>query len=125
MKLTTPKQLFVDSKTYYVDSESNPTDKHIVVDVVGTYFCDCRDFMVRHLPLYGTLAFSLCKHGEFARDEQSKPKKFVVWALGNVKSPSGDVTGIFDTRQEAQNALDRYNLKVGNNFPREVRQVND
>jgi hypothetical protein len=84
MKITKPKkQLFNTSTTFYVSSESGG-DKHIVVrkdsaffDCKGsTYFCDCKDFMTRKLPLYGTNLFSLCKHGSFVRSNQeTQPAK--------------------------------------------------
>lgn len=72
LNLTTPKkQSHAGSRLYYVSSEAHPDDKHIVVrhrDRPGVFFCDCRDFFVRRLPLLNTPEFSLCKHGEFVRD---------------------------------------------------------
>jgi hypothetical protein len=68
MKLTVPKTTY---NLYYVSSESKPDQKensHIVVRHGRLFFCDCRDFMVRRLPLLGTSGFRLCKHGQFVED---------------------------------------------------------
>jgi hypothetical protein len=68
MKLTVPKRT---GNLYYVSSESKPEERnhsHIVVRHAGLFFCDCRDFMIRKLPMLGTTEFRLCKHGEFVRD---------------------------------------------------------
>jgi hypothetical protein len=68
MKLTTPK---TNKNLFYVTSEAKPNQKeasHIVVRMGYLFFCDCRDFMIRKLPVFGTKQFKLCKHGEFVRD---------------------------------------------------------
>src|ERR1700676_1939854 len=96
MKLTTPKNQ--SNGIYYVTSESKPTDRHIVVRRGEKFFCDCRDFMIRRLPLLGSIAFQPCKHGSFVRDALNKvrdgvlvsasrepqtvAKKFGIWFIG-------------------------------------------
>lgn len=74
LKLTVPKQSNPNSKIYYVTSESNPEDTHIVVrSRRGHFFCDCRDFMIRKLPLNSNGGdFELCKHGEFCKYSESQ-----------------------------------------------------
>lgn len=67
MKLTVPKR---GGNLFYVTSESGG-DQHIVVRDRSrgqVFYCDCRDFMVRKLPLLGTAEFALCKHGQFVSD---------------------------------------------------------
>lgn len=54
IKLTVPKKQNGDGfcKIFYVSSESDPTEVHIVTRVghlFARYFCDCKDFMVRKL----------------------------------------------------------------------------
>lgn len=125
MKLETPKQLFIDSMTYYVSSESNPDEKHIVVKSQGTFFCDCRDFFIRHLPLFGTSAFELCKHGKFMRDSTDIVFKNVVFQNTTATTPtpkfgvffysfsfpdgvrSSGIPRTFDSREEAEDAIKR------------------
>ena len=103
MTLTKPKK---DSPISYVTSESKPNSTeatHIVVKVAGTYFCDCRDFMVRRLTKLSLLSANawildmpLCKHGEFVRDTEQKipvgqklvvatrtKKKFGIFFIGS------------------------------------------
>jgi hypothetical protein len=97
MKLSVPKKQkdFSVSKIYYVTSESKPDETHIVVrlggSIIRSFFCDCRDFMIRKLPNLGTgrtpLGLGLCKHGEFVRDtEDSIPAGYEV-----VSAVRGDV----------------------------------
>jgi hypothetical protein len=72
LKLSRTQDL--NSNIFYVSSESKPGSKeasHIVVKInqdygPTLYFCDCRDFMIRHLPLmtYRYLPVP-CKHGAF------------------------------------------------------------
>lgn len=133
MKITKPKkQLFNTSTTFYVSSESGG-DKHIVVRKDSTYFCDCKDFMTRKLPLYGTNVFSLCKHGGFVRDNSAPASKEPVLGpktpletprtvkqfgvffnqFGLCKDKpismcrSNDIPETFSTRGEAQTAIDK------------------
>jgi hypothetical protein len=89
MKINKPKkQLFKNAVIYYVSSDSGG-DKHIVVSRDGQFFCDCRDFMIRHLPLLHCNVFSLCKHGKYVKDSiKTHTGKFGIF----YKSiPSGDV----------------------------------
>lgn len=75
LKLTVPNHANSKPgvKIYYVSSESNPSQPvHIVVQRDRHYFCDCRDFMIRHLPNLTALSTELCKHGEFCQDAESK-----------------------------------------------------
>jgi len=155
MKLNTPKeQPYALSKIYYVESESQPGQDHIVVQVGSSaayslarvYFCDCRDFFIRHLPLYGTAAFSLCKHGRFVRDGVEwntkvggktddgeitwtnvgkAARKFGVYVVSDWKtSRSKDIRGTFDSREEAQAMLDNYTERYGSEMVRrEVREI--
>lgn len=111
MKITKPKkQLFNTSTTYYVSSESGG-EKHIVVRKDSTYFCDCKDFMTRKLPLYGSTLFSLCKHGGFVRDNSTPASKEPVapekqfgiffYVDGKLRR-SEDHPATYTTAQEAQ-----------------------
>jgi hypothetical protein len=59
---TAKTKLYEHSIVYYVPSKSGG-DEHIVVMNGATLFCDCKDFMTRRLPLYGTGGFSHCTHG--------------------------------------------------------------
>lgn len=78
MKLTVPKksQSGKNVKIYYVTSEAKPSETHIVVRHQGahgsSFFCDCRDFMIRRLPTIGTSDFhgNRCKHGDFVFDTE-------------------------------------------------------
>jgi len=63
LRLTLPKN--GTKNLFYVSSESGRSDEHIVVKHGGLLFCDCRDFMIRRLPVIGTSKFKTCKHGEF------------------------------------------------------------
>jgi hypothetical protein len=64
LNIRTPKkQLFSSGKVFYVPSKSGG-EEHIVVQVDGRLFCDCKDFMTRKLPLLGTSGFSHCTHGK-------------------------------------------------------------
>lgn len=131
MELTVPKeQLFVKSTIYYVTSDSEPGEIHIVVRNQETMFCDCRDFMIRHLPLFGTHNFSLCKHGRFVQDSlypKPNPKKFAVFYLVNGGwGRSTDVPGVFNSIGEAQAALNSYLRARGEPayvVDREVREL--
>jgi len=62
LKLTMPKN--GTKNLYYVSSEGGG-DSHVIVRHGGLFFCDCRDFMIRRLPVLGTSKFKPCKHGEF------------------------------------------------------------
>jgi len=55
------------ARTFYVESESEPGKKHIVVlverDGHNIPFCQCNDFFGRKLAFVFTNQFSHCKHG--------------------------------------------------------------
>lgn len=131
MKLTVPEtQPYILSTIYYVESDSVPGDKHIVVRNQGTLFCDCGDFMIRKLPLFGTSAFSLCKHGRYVQDNRfPDPKKFAVFAIlsNGSANRSYDIRGEFNSYQEAASALkdhERINGRLtGIGMYREVREI--
>ena len=75
---TAKSKLFSKATIYYVPSATgvHPNDEHIVVATNGTFFCDCKDFMTRSLPLLGTSAFTNCKHGKaVSRMLDSQPTK--------------------------------------------------
>ncbi len=129
MKLTRPKkQSNPVAQLSYVTSEAHPDsepDRHIVVRIMsrpGVYYCDCRDFFVRRLPLLGTAQFSLCKHGDFVRDaDNSIPYTDIVEAVRDTKKKFGvffatahneyrslDLPGTYPTQEAAQFALDKY-----------------
>lgn len=59
-------------RTFYVQSESDPDTKYIVVEIKRdsktTYFCNCNDFFARKLPFLGLNLFSNCKHGAAVKD---------------------------------------------------------
>lgn len=58
------KNVVAGARTFYVKSESSPTD-YTVVEIKrgGTfYFCNCMDFFTRKLPFLGTNLMSHCKH---------------------------------------------------------------
>lgn len=59
-------------RTFYVESESEPDKKYMVVEVKRDgktiYFCQCNSFFGRNLPLLGLNIFEHCKHGEAVRD---------------------------------------------------------
>lgn len=59
---TAKTKLFANSTIYYVPSKSGG-DTHIVVRSQNHFFCDCKDFMTRRLPLFGGPGFSKCTHG--------------------------------------------------------------
>ncbi len=153
LTLTTPKkQLYKDSKIYYVSSESGG-DKHIVVRVSGLshkglqFFCDCKDFFVRRLPSINTSVFSLCKHAKFCRDAECqvpygkelerafggvvvvrkrKPElKYRVFLKPSYGSavPSVDISDLFDTREDAQAAINCRLNKCSSNLDYEIHTV--
>ncbi len=138
MKITKPKkQLFTFTETFYVSSDSGG-EKHIVVRADKTYFCDCKDFMTRSLPLLNTPGFSLCKHGKFVRDsapskEPKTPLKtlekqfavFAIWESGVIRR-SLDVRGTYPSKELAQSALNNYHEKYPTSrMKREVRECQD
>lgn len=148
MKLTVPnhpQNSTRQAKIFYVSSESSPNSteaSHIVVQHGLLYFCDCRDFMVRRLPLLGLVDFRLCKHGKFVQDthmaaepgvtiirEQTAkpaPKKFAVYYEGDNGDfyLSADVLGTFDTFVAASKALDAfYRNHKPSGIHREVRAL--
>lgn len=118
---TPKKRLFAQSDIFYVSSKSGG-DEHIVVRAGKTLFCDCKDFMTRKLPLFGTSGFSLCRHGkkvsekifESGTPELPKPvKKFGVFFKN---SRSFDISKTFDSFKDAQDAIYKYEGKKRNNF---------
>lgn len=132
-------KLFTNSTIYYVPSKSGGSD-HIVVHNGAHFFCNCRDFMTRHLPLLGSSAFSSCVHGtevseHIAKSQQKQRDKIVKYGIfvpylnsqrvnGKKWFHSGDVPRMFDTRKEAQDALDKYIAKHGPNaVGRKVRPL--
>jgi len=104
---TAKSKLFANATIYYVPSKSGG-EEHIVVHN-GTYlFCDCRDFMTRHLPLFGTSGFSACTHGRQVI-ELLGVKKYQVFygdAVAHLNR-GGDTT--YSTREEAQALIDNHN----------------
>jgi hypothetical protein len=137
MRITVPKkQLFVLSTIYYVLSDTGE-GKHIVVRNQGTLYCDCRDFITRHLPLLGTPSFSLCKHGEFVRnspyplkieDSPREPKKFGIFVIKD--DGTAYLSTSFGTeprtKKGAQKLLDFHNKSCTNcPFKREVREITE
>ena len=52
-------------RTFFVQSEKDPTQEYVVVEVKRdgtTFYCNCSDFFYRRLPFIGTNLFSHCKH---------------------------------------------------------------
>lgn len=59
-------------RTFYVESESDPETKYLVVEIKRdgrtTYYCNCADFFSRKLPFIHTNLFSNCKHGAAVKE---------------------------------------------------------
>lgn len=93
MKITTPaQQLNPDAHLYYVESDSHLGDKseqHIVVHFLktGLFLCDCRDFMIRHLPNFANSSFSRCKHGDYVSESMLRVTK---WTRAGARLISAD-----------------------------------
>jgi hypothetical protein len=134
---TAKTKLFANSTVYYVPSKSGG-DTHIVVHNNVHFFCDCKDFMTRRLPLLGTAGFSQCTHGrqvselvnsKFTIDHDtpkvgykitlgvSKPvKRYQIFKIKDgekSESALGREAGYL-TREEAQKILDEHNLHCEN-----------
>lgn len=122
--ITTPKKkLFSESNIFYVPSKSGG-EKHIVVKVGKHYFCDCKDFMTRRLPLFETAAFSHCVHGkQVIKTALDAPKTKTTYG---VFTPAGyrsvDIPGIFDTLKDAQEAIETYE-RHNNRYGRVARAL--
>ena len=116
---TAKKNLFADSQVYYVPSKSGG-EEHIVVKTPAGLFCDCKDFMTRHLPLFGTAGFSHCTHGKQvaafsmhppasfapAKPKNRKPKTAKRYRIFVRRSgdPSIDYPGVY-TKKQAEKLL--------------------
>jgi len=130
MKISKPKkQLFETATIYYVSSRSGG-DRHIVVKNSGTFFCDCRDFVTRHLPLFGTSGFSLCGHGTYVRDraipceisKKKSTKKFgVFFTLQGKPCRSGDLPKTYKTAEAAQKAINDMDDLYTERFVQEIK----
>jgi hypothetical protein len=121
LNIRTPKkQLFSSGKVFYVSSKSGG-EEHIVVQVDGHLFCDCKDFMTRKLPLLGTTGFSHCTHGKqvaaFSMDTvpvRIESKKYGVFTPGGYRSC--DLPNAYPSLALAKSAIrahERLNGKVG------------
>jgi hypothetical protein len=118
MKIRKAKsKLFTNADIYYVPSKSGG-DEHIVVQVDGRLFCDCKDFMTRRLPLLTSPGFSMCTHGKQVAAQfgvirpVTKPAKvFNIFrkspTAGWVESQLGSKNQ-YSTHEEAQAELDRH-----------------
>lgn len=127
---TASKQLFANSKVYYVPSKSGG-EEHIVVQANGTLFCDCKDFMTRHLPLLGTAGFSHCTHGKqvvaysmnltINRARKPAPKKtYGIFTPYGYRS--SDLPGTYSSLKDAKQAIERHELLNGR-FERYARAL--
>lgn len=82
LKLSRPQD--TTSKVFYVSSEENPKETHIVVkfEQYGSsrpiYFCDCKDFMIRRLLPIAQGLIEPCKHGSFVTDVVNAQEKLGV-----------------------------------------------
>jgi len=121
MKIRKAKsKLFTNADIYYVPSKSGG-DEHIVVEVDGRFFCDCKDFMTRRLPLLGTPAFTQCTHIKqvtrsirVAPATALRPKKFGVFMFDG---RSSDLPKDYDTYEAATKAYkDREKLGHRNGY---------
>ena len=121
LKVTKAKtQLYTHSTVYYVSRESNPDEKYIVVRTSKGIFCQCMDFITRRLPLFGTSAFTVCKHISAVQAKLEKisvpAKRYAVWFVGDgCNFRSIDVPGTFPSRVAAERAIlshKRYGLKL-------------
>src|SRR5579859_5185584 len=126
LKVTKAKtQLYTHSTVFYVSSESNPEEqprratqksnreeKYIVVKTPKGTFCQCVDFITRRLPLYGTPAFTHCKHILAVntlpvKSPVTRNRKFGVFYATNISQSfrSIDVPGTFPSRAAADRAI--------------------
>ena len=114
---TAKSKLFDKSTVFYVPSKSGG-DEHIVVHNGNKFFCDCKDFMTRRLPLLGTPGFSACTHGkqvlmmltEKTYTNRSSCKYGVFTANGQ---RSIDISATFDTKKAAERFLADYEFRNG------------
>lgn len=143
MIITTPaKQVRTKCDLYYVESESHPGDKshqHLVIHAheVGVFFCDCKDFMARQMPdAIENEEKPICKHGEYVSEvlqiipdghrlvshdgvltiiteTGAKYGVFVRYRHDGTVVRSTDISGSFDSFQDAQDALDKFNRMYG------------
>ena len=113
LKVTKAKtQLYTHSTVFYVSSESNPEEKYIVVKTPKGTFCQCVDFITRRLPLFGTPAFTHCKHILAVntlpvKSPVTRNRKFGVFYATNISQSfrSIDVPGTFSSKAAAVNAI--------------------
>ena len=112
LKVTKAKtQLYTHSTVFYVSSESNPEEKYIVVKTPKGVFCQCVDFITRRLPLFGTSAFTHCKHILAVNTLPVKApvsKKYGVWFVDLNRGwtfRSVDVPGTFSSKVAAIRAI--------------------
>ena len=127
---TAKSKLFANATIYYVPSKSGG-EEHIVVHN-GTYlFCDCRDFMTRHLPLFGTSGFSACTHGrqvtEFLAAKTAGPKKYQVFVVNpkdKFVSSLNNGEQALHTQSGAQALIDEHLARGGSStITRQVLEV--
>lgn len=120
---TAKKNLYTTSQVFYVPSKSGG-EEHIVVKTAGLLFCDCKDFMTRHLPLFGTAGFSHCTHGKQvaafsmqypAAQVVRKPKPAKKYAVfTDVGQRSLDLPGVYDSLKAANKAIKQFEDRTGN-----------
>lgn len=127
---TASRQLFANSKVYYVPSKSGG-EEHIVVRADGTLFCDCKDFMTRRLPLLGTAGFSHCTHGKQVvaynmKHRSVAPSKPRIKKSYRVFTPRGytsyDLPKTYSSLKQAKAAIDSFEKQHGK-FGRTARAL--
>ena len=129
LKITKAKtQLYTHSTVFYVSSESNPEEKYIVVKTPKGTFCQCVDFITRRLPLFGTPAFTCCKHILAVNTSPIKipvktpvsKKQYGVWFVRTGHDfRSIDTPGTFYSRAAATRAI----TSMSNCSDYEIRSV--
>jgi hypothetical protein len=109
MKIRKAKsKLFTNADIFYVPSKSGG-DEHIVVQVDGRFFCDCKDFMTRRLPLLGTSAFTQCTHiKQVTRSIRIAEPAVKYGVFMESYGRSKDLPGMYDTRKEAEKAVEQW-----------------
>jgi hypothetical protein len=106
---------------FYVTSETHPDETYIVLETQNfggrNYFCQCKDFFVRHLPLAKTAQFSNCKHIKLVQNflETSKSNKYEVWTKireygfsTSFKSHDLNQNGLYKSRAAAERAIRKF-----------------
>jgi hypothetical protein len=145
---TAKSKLFSKATIYYVPSATgvHPNDEHIVVshdqmrvwgrDLTQPFFCDCKDFMTRRLPLLGEKTFTNCKHGQavihmlnnqvptIKKSNSRKYGAFVndINGIGLGERRSVDIPQEFSSKKAANEAI-RYYEKHNGKFGRVARAL--